>query len=124
MKNVICTALLLGGAMAMNAQTADMFAPYKATDLRMPSVPIVVSDPYFSIWSPYDKLTDGNTTHWTSADKPLEGILRVDGVPYRFMGQKTTILENIVPMSDKEAWKGAISRTNPGKGWEMPDFNG
>ena len=123
MKNVICTALLLGGAMVMNAQTADMFAPYKATDLRMPSVPIVVSDPYFSIWSPYDKLTDGNTTHWTSADKPLEGILRVDGVPYRFMGQKTTILENIVPMSDKEAWKGAISRTNPGKGWEMPDFN-
>lgn len=63
-----------------------MFQPYVETDLRLPSVPIVVNDPYFSIWSPFDTLNEGDTRHWTHQEKPLEGLLRVDGVTYRFMG--------------------------------------
>lgn len=63
-----------------------MFQPYVETDLRLPSVPIVVNDPYFSIWSPFDTLNEGDTSHWTHQEKPLEGLLRVDGVTYRFMG--------------------------------------
>lgn len=46
-----------------NAQTDDVFKPYKTTDLRMPSVPIILSDPYFSIWSPFDKLNEGALRH-------------------------------------------------------------
>ncbi|MCM1111042.1 MAG: DUF4965 domain-containing protein [Clostridium sp.] len=123
MNKLICTALLLVSVMSMKAQTSDLFSPYKETDLRLPSVPLVVSDPYFSIWSPYNTLNEGSTRHWTDDEKPLEGILRVDGKSYRFLGTRNTVLETIVPMADEGPWKAAISRKNPGKGWEKPDFN-
>lgn len=111
-------------AVFANAQTPADFVPYKSTKLRLPSVPLVVSDPYFSIWSPYDKLNDGDTRHWTNDEKPLEGLLRVDGKTYRFMGSKDKyLLESIVPMADEVRWKAQYTRTNPGTGWEKPDFN-
>ncbi len=111
-------------AISACAQTADYFKPYKATDLRLPSVPIVVNDPYFSIWSPYDQLTDGSTRHWTNDEMPLTGLLRVDGVTYRFMGApKEYVLETVVPMADAEHWRGKTSREIPAAGWEKPQFN-
>jgi len=72
--------------MTTKAQPTDFFKPYRQTNLRLPSVPLIVNDPYFSIWSPYDKLTDGTTRHWTDQEKPLEGFLRVDGITYQWMG--------------------------------------
>ena len=106
MRKTILFALLAVAAIA-SAQTANFFKPYTTTDLRLPSVPLIVNDPYFSIWSPYDRLTDGTTRHWTNDEKPILGLLYVDGTPYRFMGaQQEYILASIAPMSDEEAWEG------------------
>ena len=75
-------------ALLVNAQTTGFFKPVNETALRAPSVPILVSDPYFSVWSPYDNLMEGSTEHWTNAKKPLLGALRVDGKVYRFLGKE------------------------------------
>jgi len=53
---------------------------------RMACVPLVVHDPYFSIWSPADHLYDADTMHWSQAPQRLFGHVCVDGQRFRFMG--------------------------------------
>lgn len=57
-----------------------------AEQLRPPSVPLVACDPYFSIWSPTDKLNASQTVHWTGKPHRLRAMVRVDEQAYRLMG--------------------------------------
>ena len=53
---------------------------------RLPAVPIMVHDPYFSVWMPDDRLTNVNTAHWCKSELPVFILLDVDGFMYRLLG--------------------------------------
>ena len=109
--------------LCITAQASDLYRPSRNTELRLPSVPLIVSDPNFSIWSPCDKLMDGTTLHWTDAPKSLIGALRVDGKSYRFLGKEKLDLQAIAPMTDTEIWEGTFLRKKPADNWISLDFD-
>lgn len=59
--------------------------------LRAPAYPLITIDPFFSVWSAADKLTDENTTHWTGRPNIISGIASIDGIDYRFMSNNVAI---------------------------------
>lgn len=53
---------------------------------RTPATPLVLHDPYFSVWSFDDELNGGATRHWTGAQQQMTALARIDGRAYRLMG--------------------------------------
>ena len=53
---------------------------------RPPAIPLVTVDPHTSVWCCADRLTDDSTRHWTGTKMGLYGVVRVDGIAYRFLG--------------------------------------
>ena len=107
-KTLFLLAAFLTASLAQ-AQNPDYFEPYQKTALRLPSVPLLVNDPYFSFWSPYDHLYDGTTKHWDNQQKAMDGLLRVDGQVYRFMGKpRSTKLLSIAPMGNKGGYQAKV----------------
>ena len=132
MKKVILSLLIILLPVGIHAQTTAFPTLYKSTSLRLPSVPLLMNNTYFSYWSPYDHLNDGQVTHWTGKAKPLDGLLRVDGKTYRVMGAERQYVlgDALLPMADVGAWTAPVSynfqwttnwaqRTFDDSGWEV-----
>lgn len=66
---------------------------------RPPAVPLVTHDPYFSVWSTTDRLTDDWTKHWTGIVQPFCGLARIDSRPFRFLGPAP---KDVPPMTQKQ----------------------
>jgi len=75
--NIFVTGIVWVAAMGVRADT-----------LRPPAVPLVACDPYFSIWSPADRLTDTDTVHWTGKPHRLRSAVTIDGRTWRVMGRE------------------------------------
>lgn len=58
---------------------------------RLPALPLIANDPYFSIWLPGDTLTDARPVHWSGEVKDMTGVAEIDGRRYRFLSGRVNI---------------------------------
>ena len=68
---------------------------------RPPATPLITHDPYFSVWSTSNNLADSDTVHWTLSPQPINGVIRIDGRPYRFMGKGPNSRTSAVPAMEQ-----------------------
>ena len=53
--------------------------------MRLPAVPLITVDPYFSVWS-RDEINRCGTAHWTASPNTLLGTVDIDGEIFSFLG--------------------------------------
>ncbi|MBM3882798.1 MAG: DUF4965 domain-containing protein [Verrucomicrobia bacterium] len=90
----------------------------QGSKLVPPATPLVACDPYFSIWSPADKLTDADTVHWTGRPHRLTSLVRIDGRTYRVMGVEPRTVPAL-EQRDLVVWPTRTVYTFAGGGIEL-----
>ena len=93
---------------------------YPGQSFRAPATPLITIDPYTSIWSFTDHLNEQATKHWTGASQPLNGLIRVDGEVYRFLGSGP--FEELESPETPERELCYTTR-KPSEVWMMPGFD-
>ncbi|WP_343668381.1 DUF4965 domain-containing protein [Chitinophaga sp.] len=93
-----------------------------AQQQQAPAYPLVTHDPYFSIWSASDDLTASATRHWTGAEQPIVGMVKVDGTTYRVLGKQGEHFDGIVPAADEKKYTVSFTETAPAADWMSPAF--
>lgn len=84
--------------------------------MRMPSIPLITVDPYFSVWS-RDNVNELSPAHWTGSRNAILGTVKIDNEVYRFLGagdQKklTQISVNVDALTTSFVFEGAGIRLN------------
>ena len=70
----------------------------KATTARAPVTPLVLHDPFMSVWSWSDRLTETWPGHWTGKRQEMSGLAHIDGKAWRFLGRTTSMAEPVPEM--------------------------
>ncbi len=53
--------------------------------MRMPLIPLITVDPYFTVWT--ENITKKAPVHWTGTNNTILGTVNVDGEVFRFLGK-------------------------------------
>jgi hypothetical protein len=96
MKAAVVIAACLLGCLIGPAHIA-----FAAAAFRPPAVPLVVFDPYMSIWSEANHLADHQTRFWDGRVQSLVSLARIDGKAYRLMGGRPRNIPSLPQTSVK-----------------------
>ncbi|MBQ7840286.1 MAG: DUF4965 domain-containing protein [Lachnospiraceae bacterium] len=55
---------------------------------RAASIPLVLHDPFFSVWSSADHLYDADPVHWTGIRQQMRGYVKADKKVFSFLGDR------------------------------------
>ncbi|WP_031528845.1 glutaminase family protein [Dyadobacter crusticola] len=94
-----------------------------AQTFRPPATPLVTIDPYTSVWSFGDQLNGSVTKHWTGKPHPMDGLIRVDGKTYRFLGAANPVFKTILPTAKDAKYRAKFSTAKPADTWYNTDFD-
>lgn len=94
----------------------------RAQSLRPPAYPLITHTPYFSVWTFQDELNAGSTRHWTGEPQSLEGVVRVDGQAYQFLGQARPQYRTLIPTVREQPYRARYTFKQPAAGWEKAGF--
>lgn len=116
-------ALVMTATASLAQPVRDQAISANSSSLTPPAIPLITIDPYTSIWSFGGTLNADPTRHWTGRSHALNGLIRVDGRVYRFMGKPTFTGDTLVESALKKPYQARYTTDKPADNWAAPDYD-